>query len=639
MSQALYITTPIYYVNDRPHIGHGYCTVAADVLARYHRLLGVESFFLTGTDEHGSRMERLAASAGMTPQQLVDRNSQYFRDAWKKLAIENDYFVRTTDRRHEDAFRMLIGRLHDARTPDGKPAIYEGEYKGLYCVGCEGFLTERDLTEDGLCPDHQAKPEHVIEKNYFFRLTSYLDEVKEAIESGRLNILPKERRNEVLGLFKQGLEDFSISREKVSWGVPLPFDPDQNAYVWVDALSNYITAIGYGDDRDQFDKWWGGSRVVHLVGKDILKFHAIYWPAMLIAAAEKVPDTIYIHGYFTVSGRRMAKSLGNVISNEDLVDRFGTDSSRYLLLNMFPFGTDGDIRIDDFYRKYNADLANDFGNLISRSVKLAKKPFDGRVPPLGELTADDAALHESIRSLVQTCREQVESLNPSGAAQVFMDVCRELNRYFDSQKPWALAKEGKVDRLGTILRVTLEGVRCVSVLAFPYMPGKCRELRRILGTDPVPKSLDEAESLALLTEGGKLELESPLFPRIESPKADSTTSGEPDGEADNIISIDDFAKVELRIAEVMEAEKVPKADKLLKLQIRIGEERRQIVAGIAEHYSPDQLIGRKIIVVANLQPAKVRGIESNGMLLAASHGKRLALLTIDGDLPSGAGVS
>lgn len=639
LSRAFYITTPIYYVNDRPHIGHGYSTVAADVLARYHRLSGVESFFLTGTDEHSFNVQKAAEKAGKTPRELVDANAQFFKDAWKKLKIENNYFVRTTDKRHKEAVQKFITKLHEATTPDGKPAVYAGEYKGLYCVGCEKFLTEKDLTGEGLCPDHLVEPESLTEKNYFFRLTSYLDQVKELIETDKVRILPKERKNEVLGLFKQGLEDFSISREKATWGVSIPFDPDQKAYVWVDALPNYISAIGYGDDRDTFEKWWNGARVVHIIGKDILKFHAIFWPAMLLAAEEKTPDTIYIHGYFTIDGQKMSKSLGNVISNEELVERFGADVSRYLMLNMFPFGTDGDIRIDGFYRKYNADLANDFGNLVSRSAKLTKKPFGGKVPPFGELTGDEKALHESIKLSVRKCREQVESLNPNGAADSFMDICRKLNRYFDSQKPWALAKEGKIDRLGTVLRTTLEGIRCVSVLAYPYMPNKCRELREILATDPVPKSLDEAESLELLIEGREIKLDSPLFPRLEEPRTDmpETDAGEP--EVDNLISIDDFAKVQMKIAEVLEVEKVPKTDKLIKLQIRIGEEKRQIVAGIAEHYTPDQLVGKKIVVVTNLQPAKLRGIESNGMLLAASEGDKLALLTLDSDLPSGATIS
>jgi len=633
--KSFYITTPIYYVNDRPHIGHGYSTVAADVLARYHRLMGVDSFYLTGTDEHGTKVEQAAAKAGITPQELVDRNAQYFKDAWKILRVENDYFVRTTDDRHEKGVQKLLEKLHVTTTPDGKSAIYEAEYKGLYCVGCEKFLTEKDLTEEGFCPDHLKKPEVLSERNYFFRLTSYMDKVKELIETDTIKILPRERKNETLGLFKQGLDDFSISRERVKWGVPLPFDPDQKAYVWVDALPNYITAIGYGDDPDSLKKWWSDSRVAHIIGKDILKFHAIFWPAMLLAAELEIPDTIYIHGYFTIDGQKMSKSLGNVLANEDIVERFGSDAARYLLLNMFPFGIDGDIRIEDFYTRYNSDLANDFGNLISRTIKLNHKPFEGKVPPLGEVTEAETALLGKIKDAVSKLRSQVEALYPNGTAESFMTVSRELNRYFDAQKPWVLMKEGKTDRLGTVLRATLEGIRCMSVMATPYLPDKCASMREALGMGGDAVSLDEAERYDVLIEGATLRLDQPLFPRLEFKKEEPAAAG---GD-DNVISIDDVAKVQLRVAEVLEAAKVPDADRLLKLQIAIGKDKRQIIAGIAEHYEPEKLVGRKIIVVANLKPAKLRGIESNGMLLAAKKGKKLTLLTVDEDIPSGAKIS
>ncbi len=641
MSNSYYITTPIYYVNDRPHIGHGYCTVAADVLTRYRRLLGRESFFLTGTDEHGSKVEKAAESSGVSPKELVDRNSDLFKESWRALLVENDYFVRTTDERHEKAVQKLISRLHEATTPDGQPVIYPGDYRGLYCLGCEKFLTEKDLTSEGLCPDHLTKPELLSEKNYFFRLTSYLDRVRELIESDRLKILPRERKNEVLGLFKQGLEDFSISREKVRWGIPIPFDPSQKAYVWVDALPNYISAVGFGDDPSAFSKWWRNSHVTHLIGKDILKFHTIFWPAMLLAIGEKVPDLIFIHGYFTVSGQKMSKSLGNVISNHDLVERFGPDAARYLLLNMFPFGTDGDIRISDFYKKYNSDLANDFGNLVSRALKLLESNFAGKIPPASELRGDETALREFIGGAIAKCRAEIDAINPNGAAESFMSVCRELNRYFDSQKPWALAKEKELTRLGTVLRTTLEGIRTVSVLAHPYMPTKCAEIRKTLGLTPQPASISEAAEPFVLHEGFEAKLSTAVFPRLETPPDRDIAAHTAAAPAcsDGLIDIAEFGKVQLRVAEILAAEPVPKADKLLKLQIAIGSDRRQIVAGIAQHYKPDQLVGRKIIVVANLKPAKLRGIESNGMLLAAKGGDKLALLTVDFDLPSGATIS
>jgi methionyl-tRNA synthetase len=615
--------------------------VAADVLTRYRRLLGRESFFLTGTDEHGSKVEKAAESSGVSPKELVDRNSDLFKESWRALLVENDYFVRTTDERHEKAVQKLISRLHEATTPDGQPVIYPGDYRGLYCLGCEKFLTEKDLTSEGLCPDHLTKPELLSEKNYFFRLTSYLDRVRELIESDRLKILPRERKNEVLGLFKQGLEDFSISREKVRWGIPIPFDPSQKAYVWVDALPNYISAVGFGDDPSAFSKWWRNSHVTHLIGKDILKFHTIFWPAMLLAIGEKVPDLIFIHGYFTVSGQKMSKSLGNVISNHDLVERFGPDAARYLLLNMFPFGTDGDIRISDFYKKYNSDLANDFGNLVSRALKLLESNFAGKIPPASELRGDETALREFIGGAIAKCRAEIDAINPNGAAESFMSVCRELNRYFDSQKPWALAKEKELTRLGTVLRTTLEGIRTVSVLAHPYMPTKCAEIRKTLGLTPQPASISEAAEPFVLHEGFEAKLSTAVFPRLETPPDRDIAAHTAAAPAcsDGLIDIAEFGKVQLRVAEILAAEPVPKADKLLKLQIAIGSDRRQIVAGIAQHYKPDQLVGRKIIVVANLKPAKLRGIESNGMLLAAKGGDKLALLTVDFDLPSGATIS
>jgi methionyl-tRNA synthetase len=371
LPQRFMITTPIYYVNDKPHIGQAYATIAADILARFHRAKGEETFFLTGTDEHGSKVEETARKLGKTPQELCDRNVAYFKKAWKSLDISYDYFVRTTDPRHRKAVEKLLSVLDRATTEDGKKVIYPGEYSGLYCVGCEKFITEKELV-NGLCPDHLQPPKVVTEKNYFFRLSSYLKKVEELIRTDRLKISPEERRRETLGLLKQGLDDFSISREKVTWGIPLPFDPKQNAYVWVDALPNYISAVGYGDDPEQFERWWRDGRVIHLIGKDILKFHCIFWPAMLLALGQEPPDEIFLHGYFTVHGQKMSKSLGNVVDPEYLVGQYGSDATRYLLLTQFPFGQDGDIQAERFVEKYNADLANDLGNLVSRVAKMVK---------------------------------------------------------------------------------------------------------------------------------------------------------------------------------------------------------------------------------------------------------------------------
>src|SRR3990172_7074806 len=378
MKKRFFITTPIYYVNDKPHIGHSYTTIVGDVLARFHRINGEETFYLTGTDEHGANVAEVAKAQGKTPQQLCDQNSQLFKAAWEKLDISYDYFVRTTDKRHEKAVGKLLTEMNRAKV-EGKPAVYQGEYTGRYCLGCEKFLTEKELV-DGKCPNHLTVPQRITERNYFFRLSGFISQVESLIRSGKIKIVPEERKLETLGLFKQGLEDFSISREKVTWGIPLPFDPKQIAYVWVDALPNYISAIGYGDNPQEFDKWWNDSQVIHLMAKDILKFHAVYWPAMLLALGLKIPDLLFIHGFFTVNGQKMSKTLGNVIDPNFLVEKFGSDATRYLLLTQFPLGLDGDIHESRFMEKYNSKLANDLGNLVSRVIKMISDWCEEKIP-------------------------------------------------------------------------------------------------------------------------------------------------------------------------------------------------------------------------------------------------------------------
>jgi methionyl-tRNA synthetase len=640
LAKPFYVTTPIYYVNDRPHIGHAYTTIAADMLARFHRLAGRDAFLLTGTDEHGSKIAEAAEAAGIKPQAFCDRVVEHFVGSWKNLLIANDYFIRTTSPRHEQAVRKILDAMRNAKTDDGEDVVYSGYYEGLYCTGCEKFLTEKDLV-DGRCPDHNREPERLKEKNYFFRLTAFADKIRDKIESGELQILPEERRREVLGLINQDLPDFSLSRERVTWGIPLTFDSSQVAYVWVDALTNYISAIGYADDEKLFDKWWHQAEVVHLMAKDILKFHCLYWPAMLLAAGEKLPNTLYLHGFFTVDGSKMSKSLGNQIDPNDMVAEFGPDATRYLLLTQYPFGVDGDIQASRFAVQYNSDLANDLGNLVSRVVKMIQTHFDGCLPEAKWEASGVTALSEAAASVADAAYEHVKNFRLHAAIAEGITLCRATNKFFNDAAPWKLTGEDQRGDLGGILNACCEALRVISVVLFPIMPSKMHELRQVLGLDDSTLNLDGAGGFAELQPGTRVELSKPLFPRIDT-KAAAGARGQgkvKEAAAEGLLDISEFANVKLRVAEVLEAERVKGADKLLKLQIAIGEERRQIVAGIAQYYTPEQMVGKKIVVVANLKPAKIRGVESNGMLLAAKAGKSLVVVTPEDDIPSGAEIS
>jgi len=461
--KRILITTPIYYVNDKPHIGHAYTTLAADVLARFFRLQKNEVFFLAGTDEHGAKIAESAEELKIAPKELCDKNSKLFKQAWENLNIKYDYFVRTTDKRHKDSVRKFMQKLKD------NGVVYEKEYKGLYCTGCEKFLTEKEL-KDGKCPFHEKVPEKVSEKNYFFKLKSYLDKVKDLIERDKLKLRPETAKKETLGLFKQGLDDFSISRQKVKWGILLPFDKRQMTYVWVEALQNYISAIGYGDKPNQFKKWWKEARVIHLMAKDILKFHAIYWPALLFAVGEKMPDGEFIHGFFTINGQKMSKSLGNIIDPNDLVKKFGVDATRYLLLSQFPFGQDGDIQQDRFVEKYNADLANGLGNLVARVLAFAPKfPAYGR-------KVSDKTFQKKITETQKNFIENMEEFKLYEALGEIWKLISFCDGYVEENKPWQLVKTDK-KKLEQVLSNLLYCISEIANLVEPFLPETSEKIK------------------------------------------------------------------------------------------------------------------------------------------------------------------
>ncbi len=648
--KTFYITTPIYYPNSHLHIGHAYSTVAGDAMARYKRLRGYDVMYLTGTDEHGQKIQKSAEAAGKDPQTFVDEIVAGIQKLWGALDISYDDFIRTTEPRHKKVVQKIFQKLLD------QGDIYLGEYEGWYCVPCESFFTDRQA-EGGKCPDCGRDIQKIKEKSYFFRMSKYVDKLLAFYEENPDFIQPESRKNEMIQNFiKPGLEDLSISRTTFDWGIPVASDPEHVVYVWLDALTNYITAIGYlSDDEEQrarFEKYWPAD--VHLVGKDIVRFHTIYWPIFLMALRLPLPKKVFGHGFFQVMGEKMSKSKGNVIDPIPLIERYGLDSVRYYLLREVPFGADGVFTPEAFVERANADLSNDLGNLLHRTLAMLNKYFDGVVPERVEnATEHDQKLVEKARETVHKVEEAMEELQFSVALSAIWELVRFGNRYIEATQPWNLAKdEEKRSTLGSVLYHLLEELRMVSILIQPFMTQAPAKMWEQLGIEDANLTTwDSLYTFGALKPGTKTKKGQPIFPRLDvkseveeilkmigntqQVQQKEEKKQEKQKKTEGLISIDDFAKVELHVAEVLEAEPVEKADRLLKLQLDLGSEKRQVVSGIAKHYQPEELKGMKVICVTNLKPVKLRGELSEGMILAASEGERLVLATVSGDIPNG----
>ena len=634
MPEPFYITTPIYYVNDVPHIGHAYTTIAADVLARWHRLRGEEVFFLTGLDEHGQKVQQAAAKAGISPQEHCDRLTPQFRTLWQKLDVSNDGFIRTTDARHQVVVQRFLQQLYDA------DLIYRAEYTGWYCTFDERFWTEKDV-DNGRCPDCQRPVEQLSESNYFFRMSRFQQRLLDHLDANPTFIRPESRRNEVLGFLQKPLEDLSISRPKsrLSWGIELPFDADYVTYVWFDALVNYVSALEYMPPRPSVDRLWPAT--VHLVGKDILTTHAVYWSTMLMALEIPLPLTIFAHGWWTVDGEKMSKSRGNVIDPYAVVDQFGADAFRYFLLREIPFGQDGDFSQESFIGRINADLANGLGNLLSRTVTLIQRNCDGAVPApdSAAITELDTDLQTAAEALIQTTLpHHLQRMEFNRTLEAMWSLVQLGNQYIDKTAPWVLAKDpAEAPRLRTVLFHAAETLRFLCLAAYPFMPQTAAEMARQLGLGfdfsqaPLksPVAWGGGDAGATVVKGKA------LFPRVEAVATPSPAKPQPEAaapptkEEDSRINIQDFQKVELKVAKILTAERVPKSNKLLKLQVDLGSEQRQIVAGIGKKYGPEDVVGKTIVVVANLKPAKLMGVESQGMVLAAGDEEVQGLVTFE----------
>ena len=657
--EKFYITTPIYYPSDKLHIGHSYCTVATDTMARYKRLRGYDVMFLTGTDEHGQKLERIAKGQGVTPKEYVDKVVEGIKELWKTLNISYDKFIRTTDDYHVKTVQKIFKQLYD------RGDIYKSTYEGWYCTPCESFFTEHQLV-DGKCPDCGREVEKVKEESYFFRLSKYQDRIIKYMEENTEFLQPNTRQNEMINNFlKPGLEDLAVSRTSFQWGIPVEFDPGHIVYVWVDALSNYISALGYGSDDDSlFQKYWPAD--VHVVGKEIVRFHSIIWPAMLMALDLPLPKQIFGHGWLVINGGKMSKSVGNVVDPNVLVEKYGVDAIRYFLLREIAFGQDGNFNNEALIQRINSDLANDLGNLVSRTVGMIEKYFGGTLPQKQSPTPFDNDLIETAKNIVPKVEANMDKMMFSDALIELWNLIRRTNKYIDETQPWILIKdEAKHSELANALYQVTESIRIISILLQPFMPNTPELIWQQIGIEAGELTAwDSTKQWGKMPKTLSVKKGSVIFPRIdmkkelaeleEAIKASQATSianqekkkeekkqdkKQPEPPAE--ISIDDFFKVQLKVGEIIASEKVEKSDKLLRNQVKIGDEVRTIFSGISKWYSPEEMVGKKVVVAYNLKPRKMMGEMSYGMLLCADDGAdKLSLLTLDkNDIPSGSDIS